>query len=150
MAREQDSGKELPRDTLPVLTAFHFEKYHRRQDRALRHDEITPMHIVTRKHLVEATELYPDAKRELEAWYRIAASAQWRSFVEIRQVFPDADAVDGYVLFNIRQNRYRLVTIPHYAREKDDRITQGHIYIRAFLTHRQYNTRANWDKGVKR
>jgi len=43
---------------------------------------------------------------------------------------------DGYAIFNIRQNRYRLVTIIHYAREKDDRITEGHIYIRSFLTHR--------------
>jgi len=107
------------------------------------------MHIVTRKHLVEATELYPDAARELEAWYRIAANAQWRSFVEVRQVFADADAVEGYIVFNIRRNRYRLMTIPHYARERDARITQGHIYIRTFLTHRQYDNRANWDQGAK-
>jgi len=26
----------------------------------------------------------------------------------VRQVFKDADDVDGYMIFNIRQNRYRL------------------------------------------
>ena len=108
------------------------------------------MHVVTRKHLVEAEEQYPEAAREIRAWYRIASSALWRNFVEVRQVFKDADDMDGYVIFNILQNRYRLVPIIHYAREKEDRITQGHIYIRAFLTHRQYDNRANWDKGVKR
>jgi mRNA interferase HigB len=107
------------------------------------------MHVVTRKHLVEAEELYPEAAREIRAWYRIASEARWRNFVEVRQVFKDADDVDGYVIFNIRQNRYRLVTIIHYAREKEGRITQGHIYIRSFLTHRQYNSRSKWEKGVK-
>jgi mRNA interferase HigB len=110
----------------------------------------TYMHIVTRKHLVEAGEQYPEVAREIGAWYRIASEARWRNFFEVRQIFKDADDVDGYVIFNIRHNRYRLVTIIHYAREKDGRITQGHIYIRSFLTHRQYDNRANWDKGVKR
>jgi mRNA interferase HigB len=108
------------------------------------------MHVVTRRHLNDAEGQYPDAVREIRAWYRIAKEVRWRNFTEVRQVFNDADAVDGYAIFNIRQNRYRLVTIIHYAREKDDRITEGHVYIRSFLTHRQYDDRANWDKGVKR
>jgi mRNA interferase HigB len=108
------------------------------------------MHVVTRKHLAGAEAQYPDAARELRAWFRIASVARWRSFVEVRQVFKDADNVDGYVIFDIRQNRYRLVTIIHYAREKEGRLTMGHIYIRSFLTHRQYDSRANWDRGGKR
>jgi mRNA interferase HigB len=108
------------------------------------------MHVVTRKHLVDAEQKFPDAAKEIRAWYKIADNARWRNFTEVRQVFKDADDVDGYVIFNIRQNRYRLVTIIHYAREKDGRLTEGHIYIRSVLTHRQYDNRANWDKGVKR
>ena len=108
------------------------------------------MHVVTRKHLVDAEQKFPDAAKEIRAWHKIADNARWRNFTEVRQVFKDADDVDGYVIFNIRQNRYRLVTIIHYAREKDGRLTEGHIYIRSVLTHRQYDNRANWDKGVKR
>src|ERR1035437_9443756 len=107
------------------------------------------MHVVTRKHLVGAEEQYPETAREIRAWYRIASEARWRNFLEVRQVFKDADDVDGYAIFNIRQNRYRLGTVIHYSREKEGRVTQGHIYIRAFLTHRQYDNRANWNKGVK-
>jgi mRNA interferase HigB len=109
-----------------------------------------PMHVVTRKHLSGAEENYPEAACEIRAWYKIVSAARWRNFIEVQQVFKDADDVDGYVIFNIRQNRYRLVTIIHYAREIDARVTQGHIYIRAFLKHREYDNRSNWDKGVRR
>jgi mRNA interferase HigB len=108
------------------------------------------MQVITRRHLVEAGEQYPDAARQILAWYRIANHARWRNFLEVRQVFKNADEVGGYAIFNICQNRYRLVTIIHYAREKQGRITQGRVYIRSFLTHKQYDSKVNWDKGVKR
>lgn len=108
------------------------------------------MHVVTRRHLYEAEQKYPDAAGEIRTWYKIVSAARWRNFVEVRQIFSDADDVDGYVIFNVRHNRYRLATIIHYARGKEDRSTMGHIYIRSFLTHREYNNRANWDKGVKK
>jgi mRNA interferase HigB len=108
------------------------------------------VNIVTRKHLADAEAKYPDAAKEIGAWYTIAKSLRWRSFVEVRQVFKDADAVDGYVVFNLRRNRYRLITVIHYSRVLDSRLTEGHIYIRAFLTHSEYDNKANWDKGVRR
>src|SRR5208337_5644008 len=97
------------------------------------------MHVVTEKHLNRAMKQYPDAAKEIMAWRKIAKAARWRNFVEVRQVFKDADDVKGCVIFNIRENRYCLATIIHYSREKDDRITEGHIYIRLFLTHKQYD-----------
>jgi mRNA interferase HigB len=108
------------------------------------------MHVVTERHLDRAMKQYPDAARKIMAWRKIAKAARWRNFVEVRQVFKDADEVKGYVIFNIRESRYRLATIIHYSREKDDRIEDGHIYSRSFLTHKQYDHPANWDKGVTR
>ena len=108
------------------------------------------MHVVTEKHLYGAAEQYPEAAKEIAAWHKIAKAARWRNFMEVRQVFKDADDVDGYVIFNIRQNRYRLIAILHYSREKDGRTTEGHIYTRSFLRHKQYNNRANWDRGGPR
>ena len=104
------------------------------------------MHIVTRRHLREAIAKYPDAANEIEAWVRIVEGVRWRSFQEARRWFKDADTVDGYVIFNIRQNRYRLITVIHFARALDDRETGGHVYIRSFLTHKEYNNRGKWDK----
>ncbi len=107
------------------------------------------MNIVTRKHLVEAQERYQDAAKEIQAWFVVAKAARWRNFLEVRQVFKDADDVDGYVVFNIRKNRYRLITVIHYSRFKGDRITEGHVYIRSVLTHKDYDNKTNWEKGVR-
>lgn len=89
---------------------------------------------------------YPDAANEIGAWMAIVAGVRWHNFLEVRDTFRDADNVKGYVIFNIRQNRYRLVTIIHYAKTSSERQTQGHIYIRSFLTHKEYDNPANWDR----
>jgi mRNA interferase HigB len=102
--------------------------------------------IVTRKHLSQAAKKFRDAAGEIAAWAAIVSQVRWRNFAEVRAVFPDADAVDGYVIFNIRHNRYRLITVIHYSRQLADRTTEGHVYIRSFLTHASYENRRNWDK----
>jgi mRNA interferase HigB len=104
------------------------------------------VHIVTRRHLHEAVTRYPDAANEIRAWIAIVESARWRNFAEVRSWFKGADFVDGYVIFNIRRNRYRLITIIHYAKSIEERQTEGHVYIRSFLTHKEYDNRSNWDK----
>jgi mRNA interferase HigB len=104
------------------------------------------VHIVTRKHLHEAMQQYPDSANEIKAWVVIVKGVRWHNFLEVRSLFKDADHVKGYVIFNIRQNRYRLVTIIHYARTTNQKRTQGHVYIRSFLTHKEYDNPANWDR----
>jgi mRNA interferase HigB len=104
------------------------------------------VHIVTRKHLREAMKKYPDAANEIKAWTTIVEAVRWHKFDDVRCMFKDADFVDGFVIFNIRHNRYRLITVIHYAQTTDERQTQGHVYIRSFLTHKEYDNRSNWDR----
>jgi len=104
------------------------------------------VHIVTRKHLNHAAKQYPDAANDLGAWAAIVKEVRWRNFLEVRVTFKDADNVKGYVIFNIRQNRYRLITVIHYAKTSQQRRTQGHVYVRSFLTHKEYDNPANWDR----
>jgi mRNA interferase HigB len=104
------------------------------------------VHIITRRHLKEATKQYKDAASEIEAWAVIVETVRWHSFAEVREMFKDADYVDGYVVFNIRRNRYRLITVIHYAKTTDEKQTDGHVYIRSFLTHKEYDNRNNWDR----
>src|SRR6516162_11874107 len=80
------------------------------------------------------------------AWAAIVKEVRWHNFLEVRNTFKDADNVKGYVIFNIRQNRYRLITVIHYAKTDKVRRTQGHVYIRSFLTHKEYDNPANWDR----
>ena len=104
------------------------------------------VHIVTHRHLYEAMQQYPDAANEIRAWAVIVKGVRWHNFLEVRSAFKDADNVKEYVIFNIRQNRYRLVTIDHYARSTNRKGTQRHVYIRSFLTHKEYDNPAIWDK----
>ncbi len=108
------------------------------------------MVVVTLKHLHGAAAAFPDAAVEIAAWYAVVKQARWTSFVDVVQAIPDADAVEGYVIFNIRHNRYRLVTVVHYAKERGGQKTIGHVYVRSFLTHRQYDNKANWNKEYGR
>jgi mRNA interferase HigB len=104
------------------------------------------VHIVTLEHLKEAIEKYPDAANEIRAWKAVVEAVRWHGIAEVRGIFKDADPVDGYVVFNVRHNRYRLITVIHYAKTTSKMQTKGHIYIRSFLTHKEYNNRTNWDK----
>jgi mRNA interferase HigB len=97
------------------------------------------VHIVTIKRLQQACERYREAAREVGAWIKIVKAARWRDFVELRSYFPDADDVDGFVVFNIRHNRYRLIVAVHYAKMIEGRLTLGHVYIGSFMTHRDYD-----------
>jgi mRNA interferase HigB len=89
---------------------------------------------------------YPDAASEVEAWTGIVEAVRWHNFAEVREMFQDADYVNGYVVFNIRRNRYRLITVIHYAKTTEEMQTEGHVYIRSFLTHKEYDNPGNWDR----
>jgi len=89
---------------------------------------------------------YQDAVSEIEAWTIIVGAVRWHNFAEVREMFKNADYVNGYVIFNIRRNRYRLITVIHYAKTTDEKKTDGHVYIRSFLTHKEYDNPSNWDR----
>jgi mRNA interferase HigB len=101
--------------------------------------------IVTRKRLEEAAEAYRDAAEELRDWQPIVKAARWRRFEDVKAIFTDADNVNGYVVFDFRNNRYRLITVIHYVKTIEGKPTKGHIYIRSFLTHKEYNDPKKWD-----
>ena len=102
--------------------------------------------IVTRRHLSEAMKSYQDAANEIKAWVTIVEAVRWHNFAEVRSTFKDADFDNGYVIFDFRHNRYRLITVIHYAKTTSEKQTQGHVYIRSFLTHKEYDNPSNWDR----
>lgn len=72
------------------------------------------MHVISRKRLLEACEKHGDLMAPLDLWYRTAKRASWRSLEDVRVVFPSADGVDKYVVFNVKGNRYRLIVEINY------------------------------------
>ena len=89
------------------------------------------MHVISRKRLVEAGVAHGDLNTPLDAWYRIAKKADWRSLEDVRRIVPTADSVGKFVVFNIKGNSFRLITEINYA--------TGRLYIRHVLTHAAYD-----------
>ena len=93
------------------------------------------MHVISRKRLLEAVERHGQLAAPLDAWYRIAKKAEWRSLDEVRTVLPTADSVGRFTVFNIKGNTFRLITEINYR--------TGRIYIRHVMTHTEYD-RGGW------
>lgn len=89
------------------------------------------MHVITRKKLLDAAKRHGDLAEPLDAWYRIAKKAQWRSLVDVRCVCPTADPVEEFTVFNIKGNAYRLITEINYR--------TGRVFLRHVLTHAEYS-----------
>jgi mRNA interferase HigB len=89
------------------------------------------MNTISFKAIREFVKLHPDSESSLTAWYKIAKKARWRSLAEVKQVYPHADLVGNYTIFNIRGNKYRLVATINYQYQQ--------ILIRTILTHEEYD-----------
>ena len=89
------------------------------------------MHVISKKKLREFWEKHPRAKSPLEAWYQVAKQAEWQNFADVRRTSNTADAVGRFVVFDIGGNKYRLIAVIHYNRQK--------LFIRHVLTHAQYD-----------
>ena len=75
---------------------------------------------------------YPQAKKPLLEWYRLAKDADWNSFAALKKTFPATDYVghDLYV-FNIAGNRYKLIARIFFSVRT--------IYVRFLGLHAAYD-----------
>lgn len=89
------------------------------------------MHVISRKRLKEAAGRHPELEAALDAWFRIAKKTSWQNLLDVRKTFATADAVDKWTVFNIKGNKYRLITEINYQYQR--------LYIRHVLTHAEYD-----------
>ena len=80
-----------------------------------------------------------DIVAETTEWYKIARASRWLSLDDVHQQYPSADQVGRVLIFDIRHNRYRLITTVEYRLLK--------LYVKALLNHKQYD-REEWKKWV--
>jgi mRNA interferase HigB len=93
--------------------------------------------VISRKKLKEAATRHPDAEPALDAWFRVAKRGDWHDLMDVRKTFATADAVGKWTVFNLRGNKYRLITEINYRFHR--------IYIRHVLTHAEYD-REKWKR----
>ncbi|ABX37431.1 conserved hypothetical protein [Delftia acidovorans SPH-1] len=92
------------------------------------------MHIVARSTLVNfySRPEHADAKGPLEAWFDMAARAQWTCPQDVKDQIGNASIVgNNRVVFNVKGNDYRLIAAIAYR--------QQWLYIKFIGTHAQYD-----------
>lgn len=89
------------------------------------------MHVISYRRLREYAQKHSDCRESLDNWYKIASKADWSTLVEVQSVFPTAEAVANFTLFNIKGNKYRLIVSLDYESQL--------IYIKYILTHAEYD-----------
>ncbi len=89
------------------------------------------MHVISRKMLLEGATKHAGLSVPLDAWYRITKRAEWKSLDDVRKVFPSADGVGRFTVFNIKGNSFRLIVEINYE--------TGRLYLRHVLTHAEYD-----------
>ena len=90
------------------------------------------MRIVTYKRIREFVELYPDSENALNFWYHTVSAKKWNNINELREDFNNVDYVGNHrFVFNIKGNKYRLVSIISFMSQK--------VYIRFIGTHSVYD-----------
>jgi mRNA interferase HigB len=89
------------------------------------------MHVISYRSLREYTEIHADCRDALDNWYKVASKADWSNLVEVQSVFPKAEAVSNFTVFNIKGNKYRLIVSIDYEKQL--------IHIKYIFTHAEYD-----------
>jgi mRNA interferase HigB len=95
------------------------------------------VHVISKSAWRQAIAADPALEGPISEWHKVAKSATWQSLVDVRKVYPHADFVDPFTVFNIRGNAYRLIVKIEYRWQI--------IFVKHLLTHEQYN-KGDWKK----
>jgi mRNA interferase HigB len=89
------------------------------------------MHVISYRRLREYAEKHANIRDALDSWYKISTKLVWENLIEVQAVFPKAEAVGNFTVFNIKGNSYRLIVSIDYERKL--------IYVKYVLTHAEYD-----------
>ncbi|WP_414742100.1 type II toxin-antitoxin system HigB family toxin [Deinococcus sp. A31D244] len=96
------------------------------------------MNALTLAVLIAFWTEHPDAEKPLREWYRLVRAREYTSFADVKTDFGSADWVQGFLVFDISGNRYRLIVRPNFAGRR--------FYIVGVYTHRQYDA---WTRELR-
>ncbi|MGA7218119.1 MAG: type II toxin-antitoxin system HigB family toxin [Candidatus Sulfotelmatobacter sp.] len=93
------------------------------------------MHVISKSAWRGAVSANPALHAAVGEWHKVASASAWLNLVEVRKVYPSADFVDPYTVFNIKGNAYRLIVKIEYRWQV--------IFVKHLLTHAEYD-RKDW------
>ena len=88
------------------------------------------MRVIAVSTLRAFWERYPDAEQPLKAWYEEATSSTWTQPADINAQYRSATVLkNGRVVFNIKDNDYRLIVAIAYKLQI--------VYVKFVGTHKE-------------
>ena len=88
--------------------------------------------VIAIKTLKGFRRRHPDAEQPIKAWYAETKKADWQKPTDITKQYRTASILgNNRVVFNIKGNDYRLITVINY----DFKI----VYVRFIGTHKEYD-----------
>lgn len=90
------------------------------------------MRIVSKKKIVDYYRNHGISKTALEVWNKKVSKSSWENLNDLKQDYLSADYIgNNRVVFNVKGNDYRVVTIIIYVSQK--------VYIRWIGSHAEYD-----------
>ena len=120
-------GDNACRGALPQLLAERSPKY-----LILRYT--VGVKIISNSALRRFAAKHRQADEPLQGWRRVIEKNQFDNWAELKTVFNAVDKVGALTVFDIGGNKYRLIAYIRFEKQI--------VYIKAVLTHREY------DKGA--
>lgn len=96
------------------------------------------MRIISKKKIRDYSKDNAQAELPLIEWYIKMRVCNAKILSELKMKFNSVDFVNGYTIFNIGGNNYRLITAIHYNMQ--------YCYIREIWTHAEYSKPYNQAK----
>ena len=93
------------------------------------------MNVISYRRIREFIETHPDAGVSLNAWYMAARGSRWQNLADVQRRYLHADLVGRYTVFNVSNNKYRLITWIVYRSQT--------VFVVGVYTHGEYD-RGKW------
>jgi mRNA interferase HigB len=89
------------------------------------------MILIGQRKIAKFIRKHPLAKASLEGWVVLIAENNFDSFPHLKSVFPTADYVKPYTVFNMVGNNFRLIAEISYLEKT--------VIIDSIFTHAEYD-----------
>ncbi len=77
------------------------------------------------------------SRKPLAKWAETVEKGSWSHFAELRNSFRSVDYVNGFTVFDIKGNDYRLIAVVIFSRQQ--------LVVKHLFTHDEYT---RWNKNL--
>lgn len=92
---------------------------------------LSSVHVISKSAWRQAVAADHTLESAISEWHKIANNAEWRTLADVKKVYPGADRVGPYTVFNIKGNKYRLIVKIEYRWQM--------IFVKNLLSHADYD-----------